>query len=300
MVRQQRAPEATSPLRGIRTSPRLPTSSVYTLTSKLANKASSSTHRAISRASKTPTTRRRHLPTPADASRRSQIRSAVPRRSRTRAISSDTVTDIASRVTDVTISSGKLTQSTCPTLTEAGVDFPQWKYTYDGTTGLATADRCSEQRHYLLVQQHEPTSRRLITYPGGSIPPAFAHLPFGLKTGTSNSIVKIEDVKPYFVDQPRQYLVFPVGSIRERPPTKDVYDAINTWYLDPNGLIYKRKRPIRMERELKPVRPLSTATTAKVTYSRSSIPTAPRKATHTTRLCTKFSPKPMNSAASPR
>lgn len=150
------------------------------------------------------------------------------------------VSDIASRSTGVTISSGKLTQVDLPDPDGGGaLTSPQWKYTYDGTTGLL--NKQTDARNNDITYSYNSTSRRLetITYPGGSTYQLRAHLPFGLKTGTSNSIVKIEDVKPYFIDRLGNTWYFQLDRFGNVRQTKDVYDAINTSYLDPNGMIYK-------------------------------------------------------------
>jgi RHS repeat-associated protein len=152
----------------------------------------------------------------------------------------DTMTDIASRVTDVTISSGKLTQVDLPDPDAGGaLTSPQWKYTYDGTTGLL--NKQTDARNNDKTYSYNSTSARLetITFPGGSTYQLRAHLPFGVKSGTGNTVVKIDDVKPYYTDQRGYTWYFQLDRFGNVRQTNDYYGAINTSYLDANGLLYK-------------------------------------------------------------
>ncbi len=150
------------------------------------------------------------------------------------------ITDPAGRSSSLTFTSDKLTQFDLPDPDGGGsLTSPQWKYAYDGTTGLL--NKQTDPRANDITFAYNSTSSRLttVTHPGSINEQIDAWLPMGLRTGTGNTVQKIVDVKPSFTDtRGWQWWVQldRFGNVRQ---TKDAYSAITTSSLDSNGRVFQ-------------------------------------------------------------
>lgn len=150
------------------------------------------------------------------------------------------ITDFAGRSSALTFTGDKLTQFDLPDPDGTGsATSPQWKYAYDGSTGLL--NKQTDPRANDITFAYNSTSSRLttVTHPGSITEQVDAWLPMGLRTGTGNTVTKIVDVRPSFTDvRGFQWWVQldRFGNIRQ---TKDPYNTITTSSLDSNGRVFQ-------------------------------------------------------------